>query len=185
MGLIGSLLRRVARAQREVRSVGEEGFVDLDLPLVDFAEPASGGFRIAARGSFGGEIIGFAATVEPEWKAKPIEEGRDHFFYWGAVTLRSIGAPSDSFVSALAQLYGDPISKPKMLATIPTEAVGLATDPRALRSSPVKMKLFFHSDAQPRYAELFLNIDRTGGVVQVHEKDPEYRSNVVRAFVEP
>ena len=185
MGLIGSLLRRAARAQREVRSVGEEGFVDLDLPLVDFVEPAAGGFRIVARGSFGGEIIGFAATVEPEWRADPIEGDRDHFFYWGRVTLQSIGAASDSFVSALAQLYGDPIGTPKMLATIPTEAVGLATDPRKLKSSPAKMKLFFHSGAATRYAEVFLNIDRASRVVEVHEKDPEYRSNVVRAFVEP
>ena len=46
------------------------------------------------------------------------------------------------------------------------------------------MKLFFHSENGERYAEVFLNIDRQAQVVEIHEKDPEYRQNLIRALTE-
>ena len=67
---------------------------------------------------------------------------------------------------------------------ISAQAVGLADDPRRLLEAPVRMKLFFHSEIEGRYAEVFLNVDVPGRVVQFHEKDQEYRQNVVRALRE-
>jgi hypothetical protein len=91
---------------------------------------------------------------------------------------------SDALAMALSRLYGLPHAGLRMLPEIRTEAVGLASDPRLIESEPVKMKLFFHSENEDRYAEMFLNIDRRAQTVELHEKDPEYRKDLVRALTE-
>jgi hypothetical protein len=71
-----------------------------------------------------------------------------------------------------------------MLPEIRVEVVGLASDPRLIESKAIQMKLFFHSENEERYAEVFLNIDRPAQIAQLHEKDPDYRKNLVRALSE-
>jgi hypothetical protein len=181
MGIIAALFGRKALAQRSVRSVGEDGFADLDLPLTDFSKDPSGEFRLTARGDFDGRVVGLSVVVGATWKP---QENSGFTAYWGTVTLRAIGDASDAFVDLLAKLYGTSISTRRMLPEVVTQAVGLATDPRELMSEPAKMKLFFHTDVEDRYAEVFLNIDRSEKLVQFHEKDPEYRGNVLRALTE-
>lgn len=180
-GIITGLLAPIARGQREVRTIREDGFVDLDLPLVDLAQQPSNGFRFVARGTLEGKTIGFAGMTA-EWKAQPVDNS-DITMYVGAVVLQSIGAASDEFVTALAKLYGASTSRLRMLPEIRTEAIGLGTDPRRMEQEPTKLKLFFYPEDEERYAEAYLNIDRVAGVVEFHEKDPEYRENIIKALV--
>ena len=183
MGILSSIFGRASAAVPQVRSVGEHGFVDLDLPLAEVSDKESGTVRFVTRGAFDNEMLGFAVDVHSEWKAQPLQ-GADAVFYWGAVTLRSIGPASDAFIRLVARLYGRRIGTPHMLAEIKAQAVGLNSDPRKIKSTPVHMKLFFHSDIEDRYAEVFLNVDAGSKVVQFHEKDEDYRVNVIRALTE-
>jgi len=41
------------------------------------------------------------------------------------------------------------------------------------------MKVFYESRKEEEYAEAFVNIDLQHGVVQFHEKDPDYRKAVI------
>jgi hypothetical protein len=182
MGIIASLFWRASAAVREVKQVGEDGWVDLDLPLIDFRVRADA-YRTVAKGLLDGTIVGIDVEIGSHWDPKPTEH-EDVTFYWGSVTLRSIGPESDALVTALARLYGIPSTAPRMLPEIRAEAVGLASDPRLIESERVKMKLFFHSDNNDRYAEVFLNIDRRAQLVELHEKDQEYRKNLLRALTE-
>ena len=182
MGIIASIFGRKASAQQQVHSIGEEGFVDLDLPLTTLSRRSSGEFDVSAQGIFDGRQIGFSVVLGAAWKPQPLDSA-DITMYWGTVTLRANDGASDAFVGVLAKLYRLP-SRPHMLAEVAAQAVGLGTDPRELMSSRAKMKLFFHSDIENRYAEVFLNIDRSAQVVQFHEKDMEYRTNVLRALTE-
>src|SRR6266511_2895263 len=59
--------------------------------------------------------------------------------------------------------------------------ISLEGDPRDLAKGPVKIKRFFESDNQDDYAELFTNIELAAHRLEVHEKDEEYRSPVIRA----
>ena len=70
----------------------------------------------------------------------------------------------------------------KMPSRIDVDAVGLASDPRLVKSNPVKMKLFFNPDSESNYAEVFLNLDLNTKVLQFHEKDPEYREPLLRTL---
>jgi len=172
---------RAKAAQAQVRR--EEGFVDFDLPLAETDMLPSGARRLVALGMLEGQQLGFAVEIHPDWKAKPIEDG-SITFYWGRVTLRRSGAASDAFVTALSKLYASVAPAKSMLAEINAQAVGLGEDPRKLAETPAKMKLFFHSEIEARYAEVFPNVDLSARLVQFREKDPEYRENLVRALSE-
>jgi hypothetical protein len=46
----------------------------------------------------------------------------------------------------------------------------------------VKIKLFFESDDEDRYGELFTNVELAARRLEVREKDEGYRLPVVRAL---
>jgi len=184
LGIFATIFGRSSTALRPVRSVGEEGgFVDLDLPLAKFSWDDASPARAIARGTFEKRVLSFAVDVHPEWKAQPLEGGGGTF-YWGRVMLRSLGSESDAFVALLARLYAQPTVARSMVKELTAEAVGLNSDPRQMKMLPVSMKLFFSSEVQERYAEVYLNIDVAAKLVQFREKDPEYRQNVVQALSE-
>jgi hypothetical protein len=182
LGIIASIFGRASAAAREVKLVGEDGWVDLNLPVTEFTG-RSNVYHLVARGLLDRKSVGLRVEIDGHWIPKPTEH-ESITFYWGFVTLRSIGHESDALVVALSRLYGIAHAGLQMLPEIKAEAVGLASDPRLIESEPVKMKLFFNSENDERYAEVFLNIDRRGQLVEFHEKDPEYRKNLIRAFTE-
>jgi hypothetical protein len=61
-------------------------------------------------------------------------------------------------------------------------AISLEGNPQLLEKGPVKLKLFFESDKEDRYAEIYLNIDWTRSRLHLKEKDPDYRGAVVHAL---
>jgi len=182
VGLLSSIFGRAFAASRVVKVGNDEGFVDLDLPLIQFVR-RSRGYRVAGRGTLDGKTIGLVVDVDGNWTEKPTEDSRITF-YWGNVTLRSTGPDSDALAEELARLYGIPRSGLHMLTEVRAEAVGLASDPRLVESEAVKMKLFLHSEKEERYAEVFFNIDLRAQVMEIHEKDTGYRKNLIRALTE-
>jgi hypothetical protein len=182
MGILASILGSAKATAQQVRSVGEDGFVDLDLPMSSRTRNPSGSTTFVARGILGKDPVGFSIEIHPEWK-KSEHEGGAVVFYWGCATIRSIGPASDNFVTALARLYGLSAPNAGMLPIIETEAVGLATDPKGIEANRVMMKLFFNSEsAEEHYAEVFLNIDVPNRMVEFHEKDEDYRKPLLRAL---
>src|SRR5262245_27543539 len=181
VGIVASLFGRRASAQLAARNVGENGFADLDLPLKDISRGASSEFYLTAQGDFEGRSVGFTVMVGAGWK---VQENAGFVAHWGTVALRTLGDSSDAFVELLAKLYGKSLSTPHMLPEVVAQAVGLGTDPRRLMSEPQRMKLFFYSEDEDRYAEVFLNVDLAQRLIQFHEKDQEYRGNVLRALTE-
>jgi hypothetical protein len=184
MGLLASIFGGAKSNAQQVRSVGEDGFVDLDFPLESHARNSSGGVTLRARGILDKRPVGFSIEIHAAWKESPLEGG-GAIMYWGKVTIRSIGPASDNFVAALARLYGFPVPGKGMLPAIDVEAVGLNSDPRRLETEPVHMKLFFNSDSsEDRYAEVFQNTNLPAKLLQFHEKDEGYRQPLVRALYE-
>ncbi len=159
----------------------EDGFVDIDLPIVDSGKAGDGVVSVTARGEVRGTVVGFAVDIEPRWKEKRTGN-REIAFYRGRATIRSIGRESDAFVRVLAELYRHPGLRANMPRRIDAEAVGLLDDPRNVLSRPTRMKLFFGPESEKDYAEVFLNLDIPAGRLEFHEKDPEYRIPLLRAL---
>jgi len=102
--------------------------------------------------------------------------------YTGTASYRSFGAESDSFLQALDHLFETKQAPKQMKSETRFSALTLEGDPRDLEKGPVKLKLFFESSAEDRYAELFTDIDLKARRLYVSEKDPEYRGAIIRAL---
>jgi hypothetical protein len=85
-------------------------------------------------------------------------------------------------LQALDQVYQTNVGHRRMRDRVSFIAVSLAGLPFETEHESVKMKLFFESDAEERYAEFYLNIDPRNSSVQFHEKDADYRRGAVLAL---
>lgn len=178
---LGAIWMVVRLIYNQVARKAQPGFVDLELPMTEFAQVTDGEHQLTAMVSVGGRLAGFSVRVGAKWHAQP---SGGYTLYSGTVALKAIGDASNAFVKFLAECYRMESAPPPMLPEIVVDAVGLDSDPRAIADRPVKMKLFFHPEVEDRYAEVFLNVDLAKRVVQVHEKDIGYRVNVLRALTE-
>jgi hypothetical protein len=102
--------------------------------------------------------------------------------YRGVVTYRSTGSDSDALIQVLDELYSTKVSPKAMGTETRFTALSLEGDPRDLAKGPVKIKLFFESNKEDEYGELFTNIELTAHRLEVREKDEGYRSPVVKAL---
>jgi len=99
------------------------------------------------------------------------------------IAYESIGAESDALLGALAKLYGQALPSPHFTVRAYGDVVVPRGDLREVGTSPMQAKVFFFADGpESRYAELYTNIDVTHGVLEILEKDPEYRANVLAAL---
>lgn len=165
------------RATRQAPTV----LVDVDLPLTELSQNSAGEYHVTALANFDGRLVGLSIVVGSHWESRP---STGFTLYSGAVLLRAIDVAGDGFVDFLAARYETPLSMARMLSEVAAHAVGLDSDPRELALRATTMKLFFHPEIDDRYAELFLHIDLAKRLVQFREKDPAYRSNVLRALTE-
>jgi hypothetical protein len=181
MSIISNLLRKKPLPGK----VGdEEGFLDIDLPLVSVQIVDDGSRRFVALGTISDVEMGFAVTLGTDWHPKQTDDGAATF-YWGLGSFERTGVESDNFVRFVAMTYGLPVSGDQsMIQNVHTEVVGLGSNPAGAVQAGAKMKFFFHSDSEERYAEVFVNVDVEQGFLEFHEKDNEYRAPLVRALTE-
>jgi hypothetical protein len=88
-------------------------------------------------------------------------------------------------VESLASAYEVEPPQGALRRSIPLTVFALEGDPQQLESQHLNFKVF-HDDTEERdqYYELFLHVDLPNGRVELHEKDPEYRTSVIRGFFE-
>ncbi|OHE79136.1 MAG: hypothetical protein A3G75_04045 [Verrucomicrobia bacterium RIFCSPLOWO2_12_FULL_64_8] len=155
----------------------EAGFADAELKAQKVEKDASGGLVVTAAAKAGPEDVAFQVVLSVQWStSKP--QGFPGPLHRGTVTIKSAGKPTEAFVRALAKAYGQKFERSAM-SEVTLTALSLEGDPRKALTSLVKLKLFYESAKEEEYAEVYLNLDLLHGVVQFHEKDPEYRKAVV------
>ncbi|MBL8859368.1 MAG: hypothetical protein JNL28_12730 [Planctomycetes bacterium] len=164
----------------QLLSSTEEGWADLALTLQSRERVSGGGERLVAAALHGTEEVAFMITLGPKWTAGSFGPGiKTHT---GVVTVGSVGSRSDAFVRAVDSAYATGLTPQSMPAAIQFTGISLEGDPSALDAGPTKIKLFFESEGDERYAELYLNIDASAGRVEWAEKDQEYRKAIVQAL---
>jgi hypothetical protein len=167
----------------EITADSEDGgFVDLGFAIRSQETLPDGSQALHVYGVHHGREVGITVVLGTQWKAGALGPDVPLVTYRGTVTYRSLGVPSDALLQILDQLYATKLQLTTMRPTTAFTAISLGGEPADLAKGPTKIKLFFESDAEDRYAELYTNIDLANGVLQIHEKDPEYRSALVKAL---
>ncbi|MBV8660125.1 MAG: hypothetical protein JO142_20070 [Burkholderiales bacterium] len=97
------------------------------------------------------------------------------------LVYRSIGAESDALLAMLAKAYK--VKAPGVHFTKEVFVYGGTDSIQKIKTSQTDMKVYFTEDPDMKgYAELYTNIDAKAGILEIHEKDPEYRKNIIKAF---
>lgn len=144
----------------------EEGFIDLVLPIHQVSKKFLGGYTIECRGIYNDKLVGLRFVVKK------------------GVTIQSLGECSDTFIQTLASLYGVEVSNVKMKQQMKVKVASLRGELRDISRDIVKLKCFFHTDDEDLYAELYINFDVNNNIVEIKEKDDEYRANIIKSFSE-
>ena len=142
------------------------GFIDLDLKIESMNCPTWDNCSVLAKGLHEGMDVGLQIQVERKGARRL------------AIHYRSIGEASDRLLLAMAQLYKVPAPSKRFKKDAYADVIVLQ-----IKDDVMANKVFFEVD-RPGYAELYTNIDKRKGVLQIHEKDPEYRVNVLRGLAE-
>ena len=157
----------------------EEDFVDATFCIFRHSRQTDGSNIFHLRATHSGTTLGFVVETSSDWRSDTIAEGIPVF--WESVRYRSLGNESDAFVRALASAYGTRAARP-MAPTVQFAAIALKGNPMTFADGPVDMKLFYESDEEDRYAEVYTNLDLVQRLAEVREKDSGYRSSLVLAL---
>lgn len=113
------------------------------------------------------------------------ENGTDpeNGFIKNALIIKSIGSESDDFLKALSKIYGFPTkNKFKNVIQVPTI---FSLNKQKVNLDNVgysHFKAFLEEDNQNDYCEIFFNIDSKKQIIELHEKDMDYRKLIIKAF---
>jgi hypothetical protein len=145
--------------------IGErDGLVYLAIPA-KLGELSDGFARIRALGSSQGKNI--AVDIELTRRA---------------IVLRSVGADSDALLEALGRAYQVTPPKPHMRGEVewPIEVVDgqIASADR----NRLRLKATIDTGLKSEFAELFITFDPTRNALELTEKDPSFRTNVLRGL---
>lgn len=162
----------------------EEGWFDIYMKIVSEIRTDSS-YVYTVKGLYKGNTVGLQIEVRSDIGAGIVNgsvSGGSGFLADG-VTLRSIGSESDNLVTALAELYN--VSATEGFTKQPIASTIFSLNSKAVDLSKAgyyKLKLFYEIADEELYAELFLNINTETKEIELHEKDQEYRSSLIKIW---
>jgi hypothetical protein len=99
------------------------------------------------------------------------------------IVYRSIGSESDKFLAAMEEIYRTKAPSHAFVNEVYADTIFLSGNLAALQGERTEIKVFFYADGpESRYAELYTNIDPVRGILEIHEKDPGYRGEILQAL---
>ena len=162
----------------------EEGWNDIFLKITDLTKtPCS--VIYTAKGLYEEQIVGICVEVQTNMAAGLLPSGEinQDAFYRDGIKFLSIGVESDRLLKALSTLYQFPTNKTILKTIEGAMTFSLNERPVDLETRKhYKFKMFFQDDNEDLYCEIFCNVDLAGNVIELHEKDEEYRENIIKNF---
>jgi hypothetical protein len=186
MGLFSVLFACSPRAEKlpDIIQSGEEGWYDLAFLITAYTRGKDNIQTFDFAGLHQGKKVALRATLSPDWTERLPDKQLPLTTYKGIVTLLSLGSESDALVSTIDALYKTNLGLRKFKQKSVFTGISLGGDPRHPEKGEVKIKLFYEPADESQYAELYFNVLFGKKTIQIHEKDPDYRSSVVKAFGE-
>lgn len=164
------------------KEIGEGEWQDITFKINKIVQQKDGSNVLFVSEGNDNINTGFTIKLSSKWKESPFGQGVNLTVYSGTVIFESSGNESDLFVKKLDEVYNVKLNALKMKDQIFFEAVSLEGNPNNILKQPAKLKLFYIPKKDDDYAEVFLNIDAESSVVELKEKDTEYRVPLVKAL---
>jgi hypothetical protein len=164
-----------------ISSKSEEGFHDLVFNITN-KNLDKDYWTLTAKGQLKNSVVGFKVVIKNNINpgivnGKPDQTG----MIKNAGQILSIGVESDNFIKIVSELYGFKSDKKFTKNPISFDCFSLNSQKGDLEKGDFKFKLFLDSqDLNGLYSELFLNISFSSGLIELNEKDPGYRENIIK-----
>jgi hypothetical protein len=170
------------------RTDTSEGFSDIFLKITSDVKSDTA-HTYVAKGLYKNKTVGLQFEVKSKMPNGITAEGEMNSkdgFIRKAVKIISIGQESDELIKALSELYEIPLQKLFTKAKLVTTAFSLNQKVADLdKPDYYKFKLFFNEDSdEDSYAELFFNINTNEKIIELHEKDNDYRKPLIKTLTE-
>jgi hypothetical protein len=160
----------------------EEGWSDVYLKITSEIKTDISHVYVV-KGLFCNKIVGIQIEISSKIQAGIVNGQLDSKvgFARNAVQFKSIGQESDEFIKAISNIYKQTTEKGFTKQTVSSTAFSLNEIPVKLdKKNYYKLKLFFEENNEELYSELFLNINTKEHEIELHEKDVDYRSNLIK-----
>jgi acyl carrier protein len=152
----------------EIRSENDEvGFADLTFAIRSHEVLRDGSQRLEAVGIHLGQEVGVLVMLGPKWKKGSLDTKLPWVTFQCFVAYQSLGPKSDALIRIIDELYGTEIRPVGFRKETVFTGISLEGQPAALAKGPTKIKLFYESEDEDRYAELYTNIDLAKGVLKI------------------
>ncbi len=169
------------------RTDTSEGFSDIFISITSETKTDTSHIYIG-QGLYQNKTVGLKVEVKSNLPAGISSSGELNSkggAVWNAVKFISIGQESNNIVFALSQLYNEP-SDSLFTKEVLTPTLFSLNQQNVHLDKPgnYKFKLFFNdtSDDENKYAEMFLNINTDERIIELHEKDHDYRKPLLNTF---
>jgi len=166
----------------DISEHSEADWHDLDFTITDYVRETDSSQVFTISGTHNRKIVSIRAILSPAWQFRPKDAQLPLDTYKGIVTFESVGPESDALLLAFSELYGIKASSPTCTKRVQFTGITLAGNPNHALDGELKIKIFYEPDDEKKYAEAYFNILYSTKLAQFHEKDPEYRANIVYAF---
>jgi hypothetical protein len=167
------------------RTDTSEGFSDIFMKILDDSKTDTSHIYIA-KGLYKGQVVGLKIEVKSNilngFTSKGEMIDKDGFTY-RAVKINTIGRESDQLIKALGELYSFPTTKTFTKQILIPNAFSLNQNIANLDiESYYKFKLFFEEQSEELYSEIYLNTNTKEKIIELFEKDYEYRKPLIKVF---
>jgi hypothetical protein len=161
------------------------GFADIVLSIENYKKDDNGNYTILTKGKYKDTIVGLEVFIKGNIK-KGIINGSEFdtsAFKIEGITLKSIGEESNNLVKAISELYGSPTDNPFSQEPLAFTSFALEEHEVSLEEKYTRFKVFFDDDnSRGLYFELFINVNIPTKELEIHEKDVEYRQNILKTL---
>ena len=166
--------------------IEKDGWKDLVFDIVESSKIENNIWTFDCKAKYQNLVVGFRLfiidNIEPGINNDKIDETR---FVQEGLSIVGIGEESDNFINAISSLYGiQSIQKftiQKLLYTV----FPLNNNVAKLEKGKFKFKVFYDdSDEKKLYSEFYINIDLSNKILELNEKDEDYRENILKAFMQ-
>ena len=168
------------------RTDTSEGFSDIFLTITSSIKTDTTNIYIG-QGLYKNKLVGLKFEINSKLPFGITSDGEINSkggFVRKGVKFISIGQESDELINALSDLYNEPIKKLFSKNIISATVFSLnKTDADFSKNDYYKFKLFFNDDGDENsYAEMFFNVNTAEQIIELHEKDHDYRKPLLKAF---
>lgn len=164
----------------------EEGWKDLILTITKKKKLDNGFWSLICKAKYENQIVGLKINIADGIPAGIVNEEIDNTsFTKKGVEFYSIGKESDKLIEIISKLYGETKRKKFTSKKLTFTAFPLNKEKAILENGKFSFKLFFDENNEENlYAEFFLKPDFKNGIIELNEKDEEYRINIVKLLSE-